>query len=114
MENTVISMYEVQIKRFIESRRPADEKIRKQVDLGYSFDGQIAILFEIRPQWSDPTKIMHSPFAKLQYVKSKKIWKLYWMRASGNWESYQPQPTDPDLDAVLTVIGDDERNCFFG
>lgn len=114
MENTIISMYELQIKGFIESRRPADEEIRKQVDLGYSFDGQTAILFEIRPQWSDPTKIMHSPFAKLQYVKSKKIWKLYWMRASGNWESYEPHPTDPDLESILTVIGNDERNCFFG
>jgi hypothetical protein len=114
MENTTISMVELQFKNFIEEIRPDDEEIRKEVDLGYSWDGQNAVLFEIRPAWNDSGKVLQLPFAKLQYVKTKKTWKLYWMRASGNWEAYKPHPTDADLEALFEVIGDDELNCFFG
>ncbi len=84
MSKPLISMVEVQLTSFIEAKRPADPEIRKQLDYGYSWDGQTALLFEIRPQWDDPTKILELPFAKLRFVKSSKIWKLYWMRGSGN------------------------------
>jgi len=114
MENTTISMVELQFKNFIEEIRPEDEEIRKQVDLGYSWDGQIAILFEIRPARGNSGKVLQLPFAKLQYVKTKMAWKLYWMRASGDWEAYKPHHTDADLEALLKVIGLDELNCFFG
>src|SRR5690606_27224439 len=69
MENTTLSMHEVLLKNFIEDIRPEDEEIRKEVDLGYSWDGQCAILFEIRPAWNDSGKVLELPFAKLQYVK---------------------------------------------
>jgi hypothetical protein len=43
------------------------------LDFGYSWDGQqSALLFEIRPQWNDPTKILELLFAKLRFVKSPK------------------------------------------
>jgi hypothetical protein len=114
MENTRLSMHEVLLKNFIEDIRPEDEEIRKEVDLGYSWDGQCAILFEIRPAWNDSGKVLELPFAKLQYVKSKSSWKLYWMRGSGKWEAYQPLPSDLNLEVLLEIIGKDEVGCFFG
>lgn len=74
------SMIEDQLKSFVEDKRSKDEKIRKQLDFAYSWDGQTALLLQIRPQWNDPTKILELPFAKLRLVKSSKIGKLYWMR----------------------------------
>ncbi|SEL96434.1 Protein of unknown function [bacterium A37T11] len=114
IEKPLISMVEVQLSSFIETLRPADEEIRKQLDVGYSWDGQTALLFEIRPQWNDPTKISELPFAKLRFVKSSIIWKLYWMRASGKWEAYEPLQESTDLHKLLTEIKNDAYGCFFG
>lgn len=80
-----ISMIEIQLKSFVDSKRPKDVEVLKQLDFGYSWDGQTALLFEIRPQWNDPTNILELPFAKLRFLKSSKLWKLYWMRGSGKW-----------------------------
>ncbi len=114
MENTTISMFEIQLKHFIEALRPADKEIRKMLDFGFSWDGKSAYIFEIRPQWNDPGKLMEHNVAKLQYTKSRNIWKLYWLRASGKWEAYAPHPTDTDLQSLLAEIKNDEHNYFFG
>jgi len=114
MEKPPISMIEVQLRSFIESLRPADEEVSKKLDFGYSWDGQTALLFEVRPQWNDPTKILELPFAKLRLVKSSKLWKLYWMRGSGKWEAYEPLPESTDLHKMFTEIQNAAYGCFFG
>lgn len=45
MENTTININEATIKNFVASIRPEDIEIRKQLDFGYSFDKNIAILY---------------------------------------------------------------------
>ncbi|MFZ5430428.1 MAG: DUF3024 domain-containing protein [Bacteroidota bacterium] len=35
---------------------------------------------------------MNSPIAKARFIASRNIWKVYWMRASGKWETYKPEP----------------------
>ena len=107
-------MIEDQLRNFIESLQPADEEVCKKLDFSYSWDGQIALLFEIRLQWNDPTKILELPFAKLRFVKSSKRWKRYWMRGSGKWEAYDPQPDSTDLHELLSEIQNDVYGCFFG
>ena len=61
---------------FLAKRRPPAH-IRQQLDLGYRLSGQSVELFEIRPQWDDPTKIHEHPFAKATYVKAQNVWKVY-------------------------------------
>lgn len=114
MEKLLISMVEVQLRSFIEPLRLTEEEIRKQLDFGYSWDGQIALLFAIRPLWNDPSKILQHDFAKLRYVKSSKIWKLYWLCGSGKWEAYEPQPESTNVQELLTEIKNDVYGCFFG
>lgn len=109
-----ISMVEVQLKSFVEARRPKDEAVRKQLDFGYSWDGQIALLFEIRPLWNDPSHILELPFAKLRLIKSTKIWRLYWMRGTGKWETYEPKPESANLPLLLDEIDHDGYGYFFG
>ncbi|MBK1440973.1 DUF3024 domain-containing protein [Parapedobacter sp. ISTM3] len=64
------------------------------------------------PQWNDPAKTLELPFTKLHFVKSSRIWKLYRMRGSGKWESYQPKPERADLHELLTEIQNDAYSCF--
>lgn len=114
MAEKTISMHEVQLKSFINSLRPADEELRKKIDFGYSWDGQTVLLFEIRPQWDNPTEYRQYEFAKIRYVKSSNLWKLYWKRASGKWELYDPVSEDPSLQVLLSEIKNDPHHCFFG
>lgn len=102
------------VKKFVDSIRPEDPEIRKQIDIGYSYDGKAFILFEIRPAWDNPKEILHDEFAKMRFYKSRNEWNLYWMRASGNWELYEPFPTSTQLDKLIEIIKEDKNACFFG
>jgi hypothetical protein len=114
MTTKTIDINESTIKKYVESLRPEDIEIRKQLDIGYSYDGKIALLFEIRPYWDDPKEIQQIEFAKIRYYKSRKVWNLYWMRASGKWELYHPFPESTYLDKILSIIKEDKNACFFG
>ena len=105
---------EDQIKNFVEQKRPKDLEIRKQIDLGYSWDGRTAILFEIRPQWNDPSIIRENPIAKIVFIKTTQIWKLYWMRSTGKWESYMPKKEAKTIKTLLSAIQEDKYRLFFG
>jgi Protein of unknown function (DUF3024) len=68
------------MQSFMAQRRPPEE-IRDKVDLNYRVERQSVEIFEIRPQWRNPAVKIESLIAKTTYVKSKKVWKIYWMRA---------------------------------
>ncbi len=114
MPDKTIDFNESIIKSFVESIRPEDEEVRKQIDIGYSYEKNVIVLFEIRPVWDNPKEILHNEFAKIRYYKSKKEWTLYWMRASGNWEVYKPFPTSSHLEPLIEVIKKDKHACFLG
>lgn len=98
---------------FLEHKRPPPE-IRDKLDMGYRVDGQSILLFEIRPRWDDPATKMENPIAKATYVKSKKIWKLFWMRADMKWHGYKPFPSSSSLEQILATIDEDQHSCFWG
>lgn len=111
--NKTIDFMEAQIKQFIESKRPLPE-IRDQLDIGYTFTNNVLEIFEIRPRWNKPSEIMHEPIAKARYIKSRQLWKLYWMRASGKWEAYEPEPEIKSTEEMLKIIKEDAYHCFWG
>jgi len=114
MNEDIIDLNESTINSFVESLRPENADIRKQVDIGYSYNGNVAILYEIRPFFDNPEEIMKIEFAKMRFYKSKQEWNLYWMRASGKWELYEPFPKSSHLEEMLGVIKTDKHVCFFG
>ena len=114
MKNTTIDINEATLKKFVDFLRPEDLEIRKKLDYGYSYDGKVALLFELRPFWDNPKEIQTTEFAKLRFYKSRKEWNLYWMRASGKWELYEPYPKSSHLEKLMEIIKDDKHHCFFG
>ena len=114
MDKPAIDINEATIKNFVETLRPTDPEIRKKLDVGYSYDGKVAMLYEIRPVWNDPEKIQNIEFAKISINKTQMEWSLYWKRASGKWESYSAFPKSTRLDQILQAIKDDPHGCFFG
>ena len=113
-----ISEFEVKriekyVGAFIERRRPAAE-IRRQLDLGFRVSNQSFEIFEIRPRFDDPNEKIEIPVAKSTFVKNKKIWKLFWMRANSKWVSYEPFPQSKSLEKIIQTIEQDAHCCFWG
>jgi len=114
MTRTTIDINESTIKKYVESVRSNNPEIRAQLDFGYSYDRKVIILYEIRPVWNNPKKIQHIEFAKIRFYKSKLEWNLYWKRASGKWELYDPFPRSTHLDKIVEIIREDKHGCFYG
>lgn len=98
---------------FIDERRPP-EHIRPELDLAYCLQGQSVEIFEIRPCWRGTGEIMENPVAKATYVKTRKIWRVYWQRADLKWHSYEPTPEVESIEQFLALVDEDECACFFG
>ncbi|MCG2419805.1 DUF3024 domain-containing protein [Aequorivita sp. F47161] len=111
---TTIDINEATIRNYVNSIRPENEEIRAQLDFGYSFDGKVFVLFEIRPIWNNLKEIQHIEYAKIRFYKSREEWNLYWKRASGKWELYEPFPTATHLNDIIDMIKRDTHGCFYG
>ena len=98
---------------FIIKIRPAEE-IREQLDISYKIEKQSIIIFEIRPNWRDANLKMESGIAKATFVKSDKLWKIFWMRADLKWHSYKPKPVVGDVSIFLKTVEEDKHGCFWG
>lgn len=101
------------IQKEFELMRPP-EHIRKELDYSFTFENNILILFEVRPRWDDKSVILHSPFVKARYYKSRNIWQLYWMRASLKWVLYDPKPEVKTIKNLFKTIKEDKFGCFLG
>ncbi|MEY3613273.1 MAG: hypothetical protein RJB14_2995 [Pseudomonadota bacterium] len=89
--------------------------IKAQLDYDYEVDGQAVTIFEVRPLWrGQHGEKTRSPFAKFRYYKSRQTWQIYWMRASGKWEAYEPDPTARNLERAVAIVDADKYGCFFG
>ena len=102
-----------QLADYLETKRPSEEQ-RGKLDLGYTIKDQSIELFEIRPQWNDPNQQTHMPIAKTIYVKSRGIWKVYWMPSTLKWTLYEPTPEVSSIHEFIDIVDKDEHHCFWG
>lgn len=98
---------------FVENHRPPAE-VRSQMDIGYRVEKQHIFIFELRPDWQNPAQKKEYMVAKATYVKSNRLWKIFWMRADLKWHLYEPHPYVFDVQDFLDVVGRDELGCFWG
>jgi hypothetical protein len=101
------------LAKFMDRRRPPPD-IRPKLDIGYRITGHSVEIFEIRPDWQDPTKTMEHPVAKATFVRTKNVWRVFWMRRDLKWHGYEPNLEVHSLEAFLNVVDRDEYSCFFG
>ncbi len=98
---------------FLERNRPPVH-IRSKLDISYRQSGQSIELFEIHSEPGTRARIREFPFAKATYVRTQRVWKLYWLRGDLKWHSYKPAPTARTIEALLDLVQIDEYACFFG
>ena len=98
---------------FLKKNRP-EEQVREEVDIAYHTEGLNLFIVEIRPAWNNPSEKMETPVAKATFVKSKGIWKVYWMRADLKWYAYPAKPQVKAVKEFFNLVDKDELHCFFG
>lgn len=96
------------------SRRRPPLHLRDQIREGQRFNGQSIELFLVRPAFKRPGEETEEPIAKVQFVRTQNVWRIFWMRADIKWHSYPNCPEAPSLTEALRVIDKDEMGCFFG
>ena len=96
-------------------RRRPPAHIRPDLDLGFRVTGQSIEIVEIRPAWRGPTDEKHeSPVAKATYVRSRRVWRVFWQRRDLKWHSYDPTPEVKSVEEFASLVGEDAHACFFG
>jgi hypothetical protein len=101
------------VSEFVNKRRPPVH-IRNELDLGFRVKGQCIEIFEIRPMWRDPDKMIEEMVAKATWVNTQKSWMVYWQKADLKWHRYDPNPEVVSLEEFLEIVDRDEHACFFG
>jgi hypothetical protein len=96
------------------SRRRPHLSLREKVREGQKIVGQDIELFFARPAFNRPGQYLEEPIAKIQFVRRRNGWKIYWQRADLKWHAYQPTPIVESLAEALRVIDADTNSCFFG
>ncbi|MDF1895062.1 DUF3024 domain-containing protein [Rahnella contaminans] len=100
-----------EVEAFVESIRPPAH-VRNELDIVFTIDDQSIEIGEKRPVWrGEPGEFSVLTSAKITYVRTQKVWNLYWMRASEKWELYSEERT---LAVALNQVRDDIHSCFFG
>ena len=102
------------IKKLFWAHRRPPLRIRELMREGQRFDGQAIELFFVRPVFNDPSRQTEESIAKVQFVRSQGVWRIFWKRADLKWHSYPPCPKAKTLAAALRTIAEDANGCFFG
>jgi hypothetical protein len=101
------------MENYVERIRPPHH-LRNELDISYRIDNQSIVLFEIRPFFEDPKKIIESEYAKATYVKTNDKWKVYWKRGNLKWSLYAPKPQVKHLRDFINLVETDKYGCFNG
>ena len=102
------------IEELFWSRRRPPLHLRDKIREGQRFSGQWIELFMVRPAFMRPGEWIESSIGKVQYVRSREVWRIYWQRGNMKWLGYEPCPEVRSLAEALRVIDEDAWCCFFG
>jgi len=106
IENTVGAM----------CRRRSPPQFKDQLQIIYEYKGHSVLVYETRPPWDKLGVWTKLGIAKFTYVRSRKEWKLYWMRRDLKWHAYDPETGTKrnSLERLVQVVDIDRYGAFFG
>ena len=110
---------EIDIRRIKNSvgelcRRHTPEHLKDQLKFTYELDNNSVSVYEVRPAWDNPKEETKMGVAKFRYIRSRNLWKLYWMRRDLKWHLYDPENMPTSLEALVQVVEQDKHGAFFG
>ena len=102
------------VQRWCRDRVPAG--VRHQLTVESEVAGRDVTILECRLPW-DPeagAAWTRSPVARLRYLKSRGVWRLYWRDRDESWHEYPDLPWARDVDDLLAEIESDPTAIFWG
>lgn len=86
--------------------------LRSKIEIVYRITNQTINIGELRLFWrrnTGETSIL--PVAKITFIRSGNIWKLYWMHGNVKWEFHSDAAS---LAEALNMVRADSSCCFWG
>ena len=82
-------------------------------------EGRDVVISEVHlvPRFGQPEAAgewLPQPVARLRYLKSRGIWRLYWADRNDRWHEYPELPWAHDVTTLLTEIDRDPTALFWG
>lgn len=102
------------IEQLLWSRRRPPLHVRELMREGQRFAGHAIEFYFVRPLFNHPGRQVEESIAKVQFVRARRVWRIYWKRADGKWHGYSPCREVKTLATALRVIDEDAGHCFFG
>jgi hypothetical protein len=73
-------------------RRHSPPQYQNELRFTYEVHRHDVSVWEVRPAYKRPGEWTKMGVAKFKYDRTKKTWKLYWMRQDMKWHLYDPSP----------------------
>lgn len=86
---------------------------KKGFDVGYKFNNQSIEFFETHPNSDHEQGFFYLHTAKISYVRTQDVWKIYWMRGSLKWQGYLRCPKTKKFNEALFFVNEDLDEIFW-
>jgi len=101
------------VAQFIERLRPSPA-LRAKLDFGFQLQGQSIEILEARPRGDDQSKRIVYAIAKATYIRTKDVWRIYWMGHGFKWRPYRARAWVRTIEDFLAIVEEDKYGHFFG
>lgn len=95
-------------------RRRSPARYKHELEFIYEIDGHAVSVYEVRPRWNNPKEKTKMGVARFRFNRSRKQWRLYWMRRDLKWHLYDPEAMPKTLEALVRIVDEDRYGAFFG
>ena len=86
---------------------------KKGFDIGYKFNNQSIEFFETHPSSDHERGFFNLHTAKISYVRTQDVWKIYWKRGSLKWQGYLRCPETKKFNEALFFVNEDIDQVFW-
>ena len=102
------------VQRWCRARVPASA--RDEIRIKYDVAGWDVTIVECRAPWSPEAgpEWTRFPVARLRYLKSRQVWRLYWRDRDERWHEYPDLAFARDVGDLLEEIDRDPTAIFWG
>ena len=97
-------------------RDKVSDNVRDQLRIECDVSGRDVTIVERRPPWGPDAGLewMTSSVARLRYLKSRGVWRLYWSDSDEGWHEYPRLPVATQVAELLEEIDRDPTALFWG
>jgi hypothetical protein len=103
-----------QVQRWCRRRVPAHALSQVRVECEAA--GRDVTIVECRAPWSPDMgpEWTRFPVARIRYLRSRGVWRLYWRDRDERWHEYPDLPFSRDVSELLEEIDRDPTAIFWG